>query len=92
MRTTCWGHRGHRSNYSRLVDNNNIRSSVFDINHLVKIALGILCCPNKKPSDDAKRLCLRSSNLWPSLFDDMYHWAWTATTLVDNVVDLKGDS
>ena len=48
MRTTCWGHRGHRSNYSRLVDNNNIRSSVFDVNHLVKIALRMLCSPNKK--------------------------------------------
>ena len=48
MRTTCWGHRGHRSTYSRLVDNNNIRSSVFDVNHLVKIALRIVCSPNKK--------------------------------------------
>ena len=22
----------------------------------------------------------------------MYHWAWTATTLVDNVVDLRVDN
>ena len=46
------------------------------------------------PNDDVdkKTLNRRSSNLWPSLFDDMYHWAWTATTLVDNVVDLKRDT